>query len=234
MYKRQGAASGHVGLGDVRVYSTSFGETVKSNAFTYERVDQDPLIFTPESPQAYLSTNALSVSGGSGTGAVSYAVESGPAQIVNDSNLTITSGTGRVAVVATKAQDDLYYAASTTALVAAAKAAQTIINFPTPGAQETTNMVTLSAQTSSGLACSFLVTDGPGVLIGSTLTFTNSGSVSVVASQAGNANWNPAPDLTNTFSVTKAAASVTLTNRVSSPDTQGATQGYFRIRAVRP
>ncbi|MFH0879126.1 MAG: MBG domain-containing protein, partial [Lentisphaerota bacterium] len=206
------ADGGDAGLGDVRVYSISFGETVKSNAFTYERMEQDALTFTPVSPQAYLATNALSTSGGSGTGLITYVVLSGPGQIVDDTNLAITSGTGMVTVVATKAQDDWYYATVATAHVAAAKALQVITNFPNPGPQETTNVITLTAQAESGLACAFSVLSGPGEVLGSTLTFTNAGNVSVVASQAGDANWNAASDVTNTFSVTKANASLTITN----------------------
>jgi len=40
------------------------------------------------------------------------------------------------------------------------------------------------------------------------LAFTNSGSVSVVASQAGDTNWNAAPTLTNTFTVTHPAGNI--------------------------
>jgi endonuclease/exonuclease/phosphatase family metal-dependent hydrolase len=86
------------------------------------------------------------------------------------------------------------------------------ITFPAIGAQLTTNTVLLSATASSGLAVSYAVANGPAVLAGSAVTFTNAGSVSLVASQAGNASWNAAPDMTNTFTVTKAAAGVALTN----------------------
>ena len=44
------------------------------------------------------------------------------------------------------------------------------------------------------------------------LTFTGPGDVAVVASQAGNGSWNPAPNVTNTYSVSKASATVTLGN----------------------
>ena len=52
---------------------------------------------------------------------------------------------------------------------------------------------------------------GPGSIAGGTnLTFTGTGSVAVVASQAGDADWNGAADVTNTFTVAKAAATVFL------------------------
>jgi endonuclease/exonuclease/phosphatase family metal-dependent hydrolase len=94
---------------------------------------------------------------------------------------------------------------------------QTIV-FPAIGAQSTTNAVALSATASSGLAVSYAVASGPAVLTGSTLTFTNAGAVSIVASQAGNGSWGAASSVTNTFTVTKAVASVTLTNLAQTYD----------------
>ncbi len=77
----------------------------------------------------------------------------------------------------------------------------------------------LSATASSGLPVSFAVASGPAVLAGgTTLTFTGAGSVSIVASQAGNADWNPAPDVTNLLTVSKALASVALGNLTQDYD----------------
>lgn len=202
-------AAAVAGAGDVRVFSASRGETVASNAFAYLRTDQAGLTFEPASPQAFGATNGLSVSGGSGTGAVSYAVASGPGQIVGNTNLVVTAGTGMVTVVATKAADDLYYAASATATVAAAKGVQTI-DFPAIGSQVATGRVELAATASSGLEVSFAVAIGPGTIEdGTNLTFTGAGTVAIVASQAGNTNWLAAA-ATNEFGVSKASAQVFL------------------------
>ncbi|MGD9781670.1 MAG: MBG domain-containing protein [Kiritimatiellia bacterium] len=119
-------AAAVAGIGDVRTFSTSFGEAVKSNAFEYLRDEQAPLTFAPASPQAYGATNALSVSGGSGTGAVSYVVLSGAGTIVGDTNLAVTAGSGTIEIRATKAQDDHYAEASATGTVAAIKAPATV------------------------------------------------------------------------------------------------------------
>ena len=51
-------------------------------------------MFNPVSPQAYLTTNALAVSGGAGTGAVSFLVLSGPGTLVDDTNLAVTASSG--------------------------------------------------------------------------------------------------------------------------------------------
>ncbi|MBI2437734.1 MAG: choice-of-anchor D domain-containing protein [Lentisphaerae bacterium] len=86
-----------------------------------------------------------------------------------------------------------------------AKQNQVITNFTPTNASvfATTSTVGLAAQASSGLSVTnFTVGSGPGTISGLTnLTFTGSGTVSVIASQAGNTNWNSAPDVTNTFDV---------------------------------
>ena len=218
-------AAAAAGPGDVRVFSTSYGETVKSNGFEYLRAEPAALAFAPASPQAYGTTNALAASGGSGTGAVSYAVTAGPGTIAGGTNLAITAGTGDVVVVATKAQDDLYFATAATATVAAAKADQVIADFlPTNGsAFAATDAAGLSATASSGLAVAFAVGSGPGSISGGTnLTFTGAGSVAVVASQAGDANWNAAASATQTFVVAKAPQAA-LAFAPASPQTFGTT-----------
>ena len=97
---------------------------------------------------------------------------------------------------------DEEYEGSAEAILVVEKADQ-VIAFPNPGTQCTTGQVDLAASTSSGLPVSFAVAAGPAVLdgTGARLTFTGTGTVSVVASQAGDDNWNPAPDASVTFDV---------------------------------
>ena len=84
------------------------------------------------------------------------------------------------------------------------------INFPPIGNQVATNMVVLSATADSGLPVGFAVTSGPGQINGGTnLSFTGAGTVAIVATQAGNTNWYPAPPVTNSFQVSKANPTVT-------------------------
>ena len=80
-----------------------------------------------------------------------------------------------------------------------------------------TNTIELSATASSGLPVTFSVGSGPATLSAErSVTFTGAGSVSIVASQAGNGSWNPAPDVTNTFTVMKASAGVVLNGLVQT------------------
>ena len=211
------AGVGTPGVGDVRVCSASHGETVKAGAFEYLRVPQAPLAFAPASPQAYGTTNSLRASGGSGTGAVSYAVLDGPGAIVDGTNLAVTAGSGAVRVCATKAGDALYLPVAVTSAVAAVQGGQ-VIDFPPVADQLATNVVALGASASSGLAVTFSVAGWPASIDGNVLRFTGAGTVSVVASQPGDANWSAAPEKTNSFAVAKAGATVALTNLLQTYD----------------
>ena len=83
------------------------------------------------------------------------------------------------------------------------------ITFPAIASQVATNTLLLSASAGSGLPVSFTVADGPASLSGSrNVIFTGAGAVTVVASQGGDAQWNPAPAVTNVFVVAKAAQSI--------------------------
>jgi MBG domain (YGX type)/Bacterial Ig-like domain (group 3)/Cadherin-like domain len=87
---------------------------------------QAPLVFTLAASADYGSTNALSVGGGSGLGAVSYTVLSGPGEIVDGSNLLITAGIGAVVVEVTRAAYGDYAEATTNAILLAIPAPLTI------------------------------------------------------------------------------------------------------------
>jgi autotransporter-associated beta strand protein len=76
------------------------------------------------------------------------------------------------------------------------------ITFTNPGAQITTDVVTLGAWASSGLPVSYEVLVGPATLTGDdSLSFTGAGLVTIVARQAGDDAYAAAPDVTNTFAV---------------------------------
>jgi sugar lactone lactonase YvrE len=87
------------------------------------------------------------------------------------------------------------------------------ITFPTIAAQTYgAGSVTLSATASSGLAVSYAVTSGPASVSGNILTITGAGSVTVQASQAGNAEYTPASPVSQTFTVNQAATNIVWSN----------------------
>jgi hypothetical protein len=69
--------------------------------------------------------------------------------------------------------------------------------------------VPLAATATSGLTVSFTLISGQATLTGSTLTITGAGTVVVEARQDGNANYNPAPKVTQQFNVIKATPVIT-------------------------
>jgi hypothetical protein len=93
-----------------------------------------------------------------------------------------------------------------TQTITLAKASQTI-TFPTISTQTYgAAPLTLSATASSGLPVTFSVVSGPASVDGSTLTITGAGNVVIAADQAGNANYTPAPQVTQTVTVASASA----------------------------
>ena len=237
------AGAGAPGLGDVVVFSTSFGETVKANAFTY---------IGPSF--ALLGTNGAAVASGAAPAAaagthfgevLSGATVTNVFTITNAGNATLnlswtTNGSAAFSVVSgpasvgagAAADFAVAYASSGAAATAAVEVvhdaafspfllhlasdssllAQTI-TFPALADQVTTGVVGLAATASSGLPVSFGVASGSASISGGTnLSFSGAGSVSIVASQGGDATYAPAPDATNTFNVAKAVATVTLTD----------------------
>ncbi len=116
-----------------------------------------------------------------------------------DGNAWAPTNAGTYAVTGTVA--DINWTGSTNGLFIIAPADQAI-DFPAIADQPITNVVALVATAGSGLPVAFDVRSGPsGIDANTNLFFTGTGIVVVVASQSGDANWNPAPDQTNAFSV---------------------------------
>ncbi|MBI2440846.1 MAG: right-handed parallel beta-helix repeat-containing protein [Lentisphaerae bacterium] len=88
------------------------------------------------------------------------------------------------------------------------KLCQTIA-FPAIPEQMVTSRVSLAATASSGLPVSFAVVSGPGMISGgNTLSFSAAGMVLVVARQAGDATYNPAPAVTNAVLVKRLSQTI--------------------------
>lgn len=141
---------------------------------------------------AYGATSTLATSGGSGTGAVSFAVTAGSGSCaVSGSTLTAT-GVGSCTVTATRAGDANYLPASASVVVAVAQAPQSPLSVAAaPSTVVLGNTSALSTSGGSGTgAVSYAVTAGAGVcsISGSTLTGTGIGQCTVSATKAADAN----------------------------------------------
>ena len=137
---------------------------------------------------------------------VSFQIVSGPATI-SGNTITLTGATGVVTVRATQAGNALWNPAlpvDQLFLVNVPGLQDQTISFGTlPNKLTTDPPFTLTATASSGLPVSFSVQSGPAAISGNTVTLTGqAGSVTIRASQAGNASYNPAPNVDRTFQVT--------------------------------
>ncbi|HSD46184.1 MAG TPA: FG-GAP-like repeat-containing protein [Pyrinomonadaceae bacterium] len=91
----------------------------------------------------------------------------------------------------------------------ARKADQTITFGPLPNKTVVDPDFAVSATASSGLSVTFVAT-GQCTLRGNTVHLTSAGSCTIIASQAGDGNFNPAPDVAQTFTITGNDAVITL------------------------
>ncbi|MFA6476084.1 MAG: hypothetical protein WCV68_01565, partial [Candidatus Paceibacterota bacterium] len=95
--------------GTVTVTATNGGKTGSSNTITITKIDQSVLttIVNP-STVSYGSTSALSTTGGSGTGAVTFSAGASTGCSVSSTTLNVTDASGNCSITATKAGDSNY------------------------------------------------------------------------------------------------------------------------------
>ncbi|AYL95639.1 hypothetical protein HYN43_010195 [Mucilaginibacter celer] len=119
---------------------------------------------------------------------------------------------GTVTITATQAGNNNYTAATkVTQLLTVVKSDQSI-NFATPSAAKFGDApFTLVATSGSGLAVSFVSSDTSVVRISAAglVTLRKPGSVTIIASQAGSANYNAAAPVSRTFSIGKGDQQIT-------------------------
>ena len=119
--------------------------------------------------------------------------------------------------------DANYTAASATSVVVAITQAPQTVTFtaPTSPVNYGVSPIELTATATSGLGVTFTVVSGPGSISGSTLTITGAGTVVVAANQAGNSNFLPAVQATQSITVNIAVTSTTLAVLPSATVTAG-------------
>ena len=140
---------------------------------------------------------------------VSVSVKSGPATI--SGNTVTLTGAGTVVLAANQSGNANYLAASeVTTSFSVSRGGQSITFGPLAGKVFGDAPFALGASASSGLPVSCSSASTNISLSGGNVTILGAGTVTIVASQAGNQNWNPATNVSQTFVVTKAAATVTL------------------------
>ena len=189
------------GSGTCSVTATKAGdadynpETSPAKLITIGKADQAALAVIATSPAAFGSSQTLSTSGGSGSGAVTYSDGSSTACSVSGSTLSITAGSGTCSVTATKAGDADYNPETSPAkLITIGKADQAALAViaTSPAAFGSSQTLSTSGGSGSGAVT---YSDGSSTacsVSGSTLSITaGSGTCSVTATKAGDADYNP-------------------------------------------
>jgi hypothetical protein len=172
-------------------YRTSTGSAIVK----VERIKQTLVFDAPKSPVVYGVKPIKLTATASSHLKVFFAVLSGRAKVSGD-ELTI-EGAGAIEVAAEQRGNESYDEAKpVTHKIVVEKAAQTI-KFKAPPSKVTlpAKAITLTATSTSHLAVEFKVVSGPAKLHGDTLSFTGTGTVAVAASQPGNPNFKPAPEV---------------------------------------
>ena len=202
------------GAGDCVVTASQIGNTnynpaTEERTLTIAKANQT-INFTAPTGEVF-GNDPFALGGSSTSGEpVSYTVNSGPCTVAVDGTLTIT-GAGDCVVTASQAGSDNYNPASDVQqTIEIAKADQTI-NFTAPTGKVFGNdPFALGGSSTSGEPVSYTVNSGPcTVAADGTLTITGAGDCTVTASQAGNSNYNAANNEQRTFTIQKAAQSIT-------------------------
>ncbi|MBI2514188.1 MAG: hypothetical protein HYV96_19625 [Opitutae bacterium] len=196
------------------------GHLVVVGSFTYldDGVNRPGLVSlqgTPLAPEILADTLANATLGGGGT--TTFTVTASGAATLNYqwrrngnaiSGATAASYTASVAGTYDVVVSNTYgNATSRSAVVSVTQQAQTITFAAPPDVPFGTAPLTLDASASSGLAVAFEIVSGPASVSGSTLTLLGAGSVTVRATQPGDAAYAPATPVERTFVVAPTFAS---------------------------
>jgi hypothetical protein len=133
--------------------------------------------------------------------------------------VTIT-GAGSCTITASQAGNVNYNAAANVQQTFAIAKANQTITFDALADKTTSDPpFTVSATASSGLTVSFSAS-GSCTVSGSTVTITGTGSCTITASQAGNANYNPASNVARAFNITSGTGGASPDGTTVPPATQ--------------
>ena len=193
-----------IGVGDVTIRASQAGDFTRLPAMPVEQT-----FSVGKAPATVTLANLMHTYNGSAKSATATTV---PANLTVDlryngeQTAPYQIGNHEVTAVIT---DELYEGSASGTLVIEA-IPQTITFDPLPDRTFGDAAFALSANSDSGLPVSFSIVSGPATLEENTLTLTGAGTVTVRASQAGDATRAPAADVDRSFSVAKATATVTL------------------------
>jgi MBG domain-containing protein len=207
------AGSYPISVATGNLFSSNYTFAFVPGALTVSQASQAITVTTP-APAAAAINSQFTVAAIAPGGTVTYSSGStGVCTNIGDT-FTMIAVSGNCIVQYDQAGNGNYLAASqVTNSVTADKASQTIgaISF-TPASLAVSGTTAASAVATSGLAVSFSSTT-PAIctVSGSTVSGISAGTCTIIASQAGNASYNAAPDVTGVLTVTSTDATLTVT-----------------------
>lgn len=187
--------------------STYNAATNLSRTFTVNNLATQTITFAAI-PAKYTNSPDITLGATSTSGlAVSYAI-TGPATL-SGSVVQLTGSAGTVSITASQAGNTSFQAATSVTNTFTVSQVAQVITFAAIANKIITDAdFTIAATASSGLAVSYAIT-GPASLTGSTVHLTGTGTVTITASQAGNASFSAATSVVKTFTVSKASQTIT-------------------------
>jgi gliding motility-associated-like protein len=188
------------------------GTTTKTYTVSVTRLKGDQTISFSALPSKTVGDVAysLTATGGASGNAVSYTSSNTAVATISGSTVTII-GAGTTTITASQAGNANYNAATDVPqTLTVAKAAQRISFVALAGKTFGDAVFNLTASGgSSGNAITYVSSNtAVAIISGSTVTLVGVGSADIIASQAGNANYNAATDVPQTLTVAKAAQSI--------------------------
>jgi polygalacturonase len=194
--------------GDSHFAALSFG------SFTLIATNPAPVANSQSVAVPYNTATGITLTA-TGSGTLTYTVASNPAHGALSGTApaltyTPTSGySGADSFTFTASNGTTSNVATVSITVAGTGSQSQSITFPAPATPVTygASAITLSATSTSNLAVTYGVS-GPGSLSGNTLSFTGQGTVTVTASQAGNASYSAATPVQRTIVVNPATLNV--------------------------
>ena len=191
-----------------RTSSNSTADPTLSTLTTTVKGSQSLTFATTSYSKAFGETQTVTATS-AGSGVITYSVGSSTACTISSSTVTITAASGTCAVTASRAEDDNYFAATSTnsVTITVSKASQAVLTLTSITTPFLTNLrLTTTGGTDTGTV-SFSVSNvgsaGCSITSSDSLTSTSAGSCQVVATKLGTTNYLPAYD-TQTITISKA------------------------------
>ncbi|MFI3227568.1 MAG: S-layer homology domain-containing protein [Clostridia bacterium] len=192
-YKISGGTVNEVVTIPVTISSTNYEDSTVNVVVTLTALDlQANLYIISTDTMDYNDTLDLQVSGGTTNGTVTYTVADTTGSATIDGSTLTADGAGTITVTATMAGNENYADVSVNQIIKIAKIDQTAITFTNSESVNFGETLALAVEGGSTDGdVTYTVTGGTGsaTIVGSTLTATGAGTVTVTATKAGNDNY---------------------------------------------